>query len=78
MDNCFVKVSKSYKNLTNLPSEVLWISTQNIRLCKKSTFKSRKQFEKVIKVKFNWRESTLLRSRWHSFDGWMLGSDFQE
>jgi len=26
MDNCFVKASKSYKSLTNLPKEVLLIS----------------------------------------------------
>jgi hypothetical protein len=29
MDNCFVKASKSYKNIKNLPQEFLWILTQN-------------------------------------------------
>jgi hypothetical protein len=29
MDNCFVKASKSYQNLTNLPKEVLGISAQS-------------------------------------------------
>jgi len=27
MDDCFLKASESYANLTNLPKEVLWIST---------------------------------------------------